>query len=85
MKLLLALLAILATAVMMSGAGPGVTYIGNDKVADSLAKGGMLVTQSDLTVQGAHRAAAGQVKSTTKKPMFCTSPTARPLSSRVEL
>ena len=62
MKLLLALLAILATAVMMSGAGPGVTYIGNDKVADSLAKGGMLVTQSDLTVQGAHRAAAGQVE-----------------------
>ena len=62
MKLLLALLAILATAVMMSGAGPGVTYIGNDKVADSLAKGGVLVTQSDLTVQGAHRAAAGQVE-----------------------
>jgi hypothetical protein len=62
MKFLLALLAILATAVMMTGAGPGVTYIGNDKVADSLAKGGMLVTQSDLTVQGAHRAAAGQVE-----------------------
>ena len=62
MKLLLALLAILATAVMMSGAGPGVTYIGNDKVADSLAEGGILVTQSDLTVQGAHRAAAGQVE-----------------------
>jgi len=28
----------------------------------SLAQGGMLVTQSDLTVQGAHRAAAGQVE-----------------------
>ena len=62
MKILLALLAILATAVMMSGAGPGVTYIGNDRVADSLAKGGILVTQSDLTVQGAHRAAAGQAE-----------------------
>ena len=62
MKLLLALLTILAAAVMMTGAGPGVTYIENDKVADSLAKGGMLVTQSDLIVQGAHRAAAGQVE-----------------------
>ncbi|MGH7973213.1 MAG: cupin domain-containing protein [Limisphaerales bacterium] len=62
MKLVLVFVTLLAAAIVMTGAGPGVTFVGNDKVAASLAKGGMLVSQSDLTVQGAHRAAAGQVE-----------------------
>ena len=41
---------------------PAVTYIGHDKVAESLAKGGNLVTATDLIVLGAHRAGPGQVE-----------------------
>ena len=62
MKILLALVVLLAAAVMLTGAGPGVTFIGADKVATSMAKGGVLLTQPDLIVQGAHRAEAGQVE-----------------------
>jgi len=64
MKLVLALSTLLAAgAVFLIGAdAPGVTYVDKDKVAASLAKGGALVTQSDLTASGAHRNAAGQVE-----------------------
>jgi quercetin dioxygenase-like cupin family protein len=62
MKLLLVFLALLAAAFVMTGASPRVTYVGSEKVANSLAKGSTLVTQPDLSVQGAHRAAAGEVE-----------------------
>src|SRR5215469_10133920 len=64
MKALFAVLVLGVAAVVMSGAGstPGVTYIEHEKVAASLAKGGDLVKQPDLTVLGAHRNGAGQVE-----------------------
>ena len=58
----MALITLLAAAIMMTGAGPGVTYIGADKVADSLAKSGSLVSQPDFTVSGSHRGGPGQVE-----------------------
>src|SRR5580700_3466626 len=63
MKFVLLFATLLAAAVMMTGAGgKAVSYFDAGKVAAALAKGGMLVTQSDLTVQGGHRDAAGQVE-----------------------
>ncbi len=64
MKYLLAITILLTTAVLMTGAGgpSTVTYVGHDKVADALAKGGSLVTAPDLTVSGSHRAMPGQVE-----------------------
>jgi glc operon protein GlcG len=61
MKILLTL-SLLSAVVVLTAAGPGVTFIAADKVSDSLAKGGVLVSQPDLIVQGAHRAEAGQVE-----------------------
>jgi len=49
MKLVIALL--LATAAWAAD----VTYVGKDKVAGALAKGGPLVNANDLTVSGSHR------------------------------
>jgi glc operon protein GlcG len=53
-----------AAAVCLNAAGgsPAVTYIGHDKVAEAISKGGNLVTASDLTVLGSHRAGPGQVE-----------------------
>ena len=62
MKLLLALSALLATALLLSAAGSGVTYVAHDTVTAALAKGGPLVTASDLLVSGSHRDKAGQVE-----------------------
>jgi len=63
MKFVVLFATMLAAAVMMTGAGgKAVTYIDTGKVASALAKGGVLVSQSDLMVQGAHRDAAGQVE-----------------------
>jgi mannose-6-phosphate isomerase-like protein (cupin superfamily) len=64
MKLLLALAVLLLAVISMTGAGgsSAVTYIGHDKVAASIAKGGNLVTAPDLTVLGSHRAGPGQVE-----------------------
>lgn len=63
MKFALVFATLLAAALMMTGAGTtGVSYVGHDKVAAALAKGGSLVTQSDLTVMGSHRDKAGQVE-----------------------
>ena len=65
MKLLPAVVTLLAVAVWMTGAPGGsstVTYIPHEKVAASLAKGGNLVTAPDLIVLGAHRNGAGQVE-----------------------
>lgn len=64
MRILLAVTGLLAAVVVMSGAGggPAVTYIGHDKVAEALAKGGDLVKAPDLTVLGSHRNGSGQVE-----------------------
>jgi mannose-6-phosphate isomerase-like protein (cupin superfamily) len=61
MKFSLALATLFTTAVLLTAAD-GVTYVAHDKVAGALAKGGGLVTQSDLTVSGSHRDKAGQVE-----------------------
>jgi mannose-6-phosphate isomerase-like protein (cupin superfamily) len=64
MKYFLVFTLSLAGAFLLAGADPAapVTYIGHDKVADALAKGGSLVTAKDLTVSGSHRTGAGQVE-----------------------
>ena len=43
-------------------APPKVTYVGHDKVAAAISKGGPLVAAPDLTVTGSHRDKAGQVE-----------------------
>jgi mannose-6-phosphate isomerase-like protein (cupin superfamily) len=55
------MLAMMLTAAILMGADAG-TYIGHDKVADALAKGGSLAATKEYTVSGAHRTAAGQVE-----------------------
>ena len=62
MKLLLVLSTLLATALLLSAAGSGVTYVTHDTVTAALAKGGPLVTAPDLMVSGSHRDKAGQVE-----------------------
>lgn len=64
MKYLLALTVLLMTAVWLTAAGgsAGVTYVGHDKVAAALAKGGPLVSAPDLSVSGSHRAGPGKVE-----------------------
>src|ERR1051326_299246 len=59
MKPWLILLIVAGAAVLM---GADVAYIGHDKVAESLAKGGSLTATKEYTVSGAHRNAAGQVE-----------------------
>ena len=48
------------SAVSLNAAG--VTYIGHDKVAEAISKGGDLVKAPDLTVLGSHRAGPGHVE-----------------------
>ena len=55
------LLAIVTLAGAQSG-GSGVVHVDPAKTAEALAKGGVLVTRSDLLVQGGHREVAGQVE-----------------------
>ncbi len=64
MRIFLAIAGLLAAALVMNGAGgaPAVTYIGHDKVAVALAKGGDLVKAPDLTVLGSYRNGPGQVE-----------------------
>jgi mannose-6-phosphate isomerase-like protein (cupin superfamily) len=52
---------ILLTGTLLLGADAA-TYIGHDKVADALAKGGSLAATKDYTVSGSHRTAPGQVE-----------------------
>jgi|SRR3954454_8753340 len=59
MKALLVLAGGLAVAAF--GAS-NVTYVEHDKVSSALAKGGPLVTESDLLVSGSHRDKGGQVE-----------------------
>ena len=60
MKILLASLTLLTTAILLSAAD--VTYVPHDKVAAALAKGGSLVTANDLLVSGSHRTGKGGVE-----------------------
>jgi glc operon protein GlcG len=63
MKRALTLTAILAVAAMTGSAqSPQVTIVDHAKVAAALAKGGALVSASNLTVQGSHRDGPGQVE-----------------------
>src|SRR5215468_10800434 len=62
MKFLTALLFVTAALSLRAADAAGVTYVGHDKVATALAKGGPLVTAPDLLVQGSHRDKAGQVE-----------------------
>src|SRR5262245_34926333 len=55
------LLPLAALFVSVSGAAE-VTYVGHDKVAAALGKGGSLVTAPDLLVSGSHREKGGQVE-----------------------
>ena len=55
------ILAVLFIAATLMGADTA-TYIGHDKVADALTKGGPLASTKAYTVSGAHRNAAGQVE-----------------------
>jgi glc operon protein GlcG len=63
MKFVVLFATVLAAAVMMTGAGDkAVSYLDAGKVATALAKGSVMVKQSDLAVQGGYRAMAGQVE-----------------------
>ena len=64
MRIVLTLTGLVAAVLIMNGAGgpPAVTYLGHDKVAEALAKGGDLVKAPDLTVLGSHRDGPGQVE-----------------------
>ncbi len=64
MKILLALTALLTVALLPAFADPasGVTYVGHEKVAAALSKGGPLVSAADLLVSGSFRDKAGQVE-----------------------
>ena len=53
---------IAASLVAWSADSAAVTYLSHDKVAAALAKGGPLVTASDLLVQGSHRTGPGHVE-----------------------
>ena len=63
MKHVLTIAALLTTAVLWTSAqSPAVTYVDHDKVMAALAKGGSLVTASNLTISGAQRTGPGQVE-----------------------
>jgi quercetin dioxygenase-like cupin family protein len=64
MKIFLTLTALLTVALLLATADPtaGVTYVGHEKVAAALSKGGPLVSAPDLLVSGSYRDKAGQVE-----------------------
>ena len=63
MRFLLTIAALLAVAgVLVAADQPAVKYVGRDTVAAALAKGGSLVSATDLTVSGSHREKPGQVE-----------------------
>jgi mannose-6-phosphate isomerase-like protein (cupin superfamily) len=62
MKFMLTVVLFVGTALQLSAQSPAVTFIGHDKVAEALAKGGGLVTAPNLTVSGNHRVGPGQVE-----------------------
>ena len=60
---------LIALAVMAASAygASTVTYVGHDKVAAALAKGGPLVSAPDYLVSGSHRSGPGQVEAHEKE------------------
>ena len=63
MKPISTLTLVIACALLIAADGPtAVTYVNHDKVAEALAKGGPMVTASNLIVQGGHRVKAVQVE-----------------------
>ena len=70
MKNLLGLMMVFGVASVLSAQAPAAkpapltqgTYVDHDKVAAALAKGGPLVTASDVLVSGSHRDKPGQVE-----------------------
>ncbi len=63
MKLLLTLTVLASAAVLLTAAdASGVTYVGHEKVAAALAKGGPLVTGTNHLVSGSHREKGGKVE-----------------------
>ena len=62
MKLAIAAAMVFATSLVMTGAGPAVTFVDHEKVSAALAKGAVLIDQSNLQVRGSHRDTAGQVE-----------------------
>ena len=60
MKFFLAIMTMLTTALLLTGADA--TYVSSDKVTAALAKGGQLVRAADLAVSGSHREKGGQVE-----------------------
>jgi quercetin dioxygenase-like cupin family protein len=57
----LSLLIVCALLTAANAPSPA-TYIGHDTIAGALAKGGAVLTASDLIIQGGHREKAGQVE-----------------------
>jgi mannose-6-phosphate isomerase-like protein (cupin superfamily) len=62
MKLMSIAILIAAASFAASAQSSGVTFVGHDKVAEALAKGGSLVAAPNLSVSGNHRAVPGQVE-----------------------
>jgi quercetin dioxygenase-like cupin family protein len=63
MKLAFTIAALLILAALLTAAGSNeAVHVSHDKVAAALAKGGPLVTRTDLTVSGSHRAENGHVE-----------------------
>jgi mannose-6-phosphate isomerase-like protein (cupin superfamily) len=63
MKPISTLTLVIACALLIAAQAPtSVTYVGHDKVAEALAKGGVMITASNLIVQGGHRDKVGQVE-----------------------
>jgi mannose-6-phosphate isomerase-like protein (cupin superfamily) len=63
MKFTASLAFLMLCALLSAADAPtAVTYVGHDKVSAALAKGGPLVTASNLIVQGGHRDKTGQVE-----------------------
>jgi mannose-6-phosphate isomerase-like protein (cupin superfamily) len=64
MKFLMVIGILLTIGGLLTAAGglSAVSYVGHAKVAAALARGGTLVTASDLVVLGSHRTGPGQVE-----------------------
>ena len=63
MKLAITLGTLLTLAVLLTAAGSSeAVHISHDKVAAALGKGGPLLTRSDFTISGSHRAENGHVE-----------------------
>jgi glc operon protein GlcG len=62
MKRFLVMGAMAVGALAAADAVPPVTFVGHEKVAEALAKGGPIASGSDLSVSGSHRTGPGQVE-----------------------